>query len=1298
MPYIHPMSPPRRFIPSCFKGLPVCDHWNELRHAIQKYQVVIVTGETGSGKTTQLPKICLAAGRGQKKKIACTQPRRIAAISVAERVAAELGAWGSRHVGYKIRFNSNVKKETVIKFITDGMLLAEMQRDRFLNAYDTIIVDEAHERSLNIDFILGSLRRLVKKRKDLKVIITSATMDTEKFMEAFPGARTCHIGGRGFPVDIVYKEPERDERGREPCIVESTVDAVREILRSDPHGGDILVFLPTESDILETVRILRSGSGSTGEAGARGRQHADILPIFGRLSAGEQRRIFQKSGRRKVVVATNIAETSITVPGITYVVDSGLARISRYSITSRTRALPVLPISKASAMQRAGRAGRVQPGVCIRLYSEEDFENRRQYTPPEILRSNLAEVILRLASMGLGSAENFPFVDPPSRQAIREGMTTLREIGAIDIRGRITKRGRMMARLPIDPRIARVIIEAKDAGCLHPALVVAAALSIQDPRERPLEKSKEADRAHARFMDAESDFCTFLNIWQEFHCISVQGKSRNEMRRFCRQNFLSWNRMQEWTDIYNQFATILFEAGLVSKGEKGRLDRKILMPCSHAPQFRDKKMREKLHRALLAGFLSHAACRIKTGGYMAARGREVHIFPGSALFNLKPDWLVAVEFVRTSKLFARTAAVIKPEWIEEAGGEFCSRHVGEPVWSRSRGETVANERITLWGLTIVEARCILYKKIDSRRAREIFIAQGLATGDIKKRYDFLEYNQSLLRKYLEMESRTRKHGILADQEVLASFYRSAIEKLENLSGKKICGLADLSRAIRLAGSDSMLRLTEEFLKEHCTVPEELSMFPGHIDVDGNTISLKYRFQIGDPADGVTAVIPVHIVEDLNPLSFQWLVPGLLKEKVEALLKMLPKKFRKSLVPVPETAEVLARMIEPGKIGIRHALEKAIEGKKGIKITRDAWPSEQELPVHLRMHFEIIGKGGKVVARGDDLAKLKKELFENPGTVSVASLQVPEVKRARRKWEKRDITISQYQELPESVEAGRGIRLYPAVAPGRDRKHVDIILAGSRKEAARLTGQGIRGLVFSALEPQFRYIRKECMKIQIPGIEKALAFLGTREQIAKKTYLMIEKELCGTWERPPSPSELDDFIQKLKPVMASRAKEAADIVSMIASSAASAISEISALKQNRFSGPISKAIAHELEAGLRELLDDSFPASCTLGELENYTRYIRAIRIMAQRAVSDPSKQKAKLDSLSEVRKIIRAANSYLSGDKAGDEPDHAEEAAIIIMMCRELIVSVYAPEIGAMKGISVKKIRKRWQELQPLLA
>ncbi len=1278
-------SSPLPIIPTCFKGLPICDSWEELKTAIREHQVIIVTGETGSGKTTQLPKICLAAGRGRKKQIACTQPRRIAAISVAERVAAELGTWGRRHVGYKIRFSRSDDRHTRIKFITDGMLLAEMQRDRYLRAYDTIIVDEAHERSLNIDFILGALRKLVEKRRDLKVIITSATMDTEKFMEAFNNAASYHIGGRGYPVDIIYREPQRDDKGREPCITDATVEAVRDILRKDIHG-DILVFLPTESDIMETVRILDSWLKH--DPHHKG-QAVDVLPIYGRLSASEQKRIFQHTHRRKIVVATNIAETSITVPGITYVVDSGLARISHYSISSRTRALPVLPISKASAMQRAGRAGRVKPGICIRLYSQEDFEARRDYTPPEILRSNLAEVILRLSAMGLGSAEKFPFIDPPSRQAIREGMTTLREIGAIDIRGRITKTGRIMARMPIDPRIARVILQAREDRCLHAALIVAAALSIQDPRERPSEKQEEADRAHAGFADPESDFCTFINIWQAFHGIAADGGSRNSMRRFCRSHFLSWNRMREWSDIYRQFIQILKEAGLISQAQAASLEN-MVMPHRHL----HRETRDKLHRSILAGFLSHAAYRADTGEYIAVRGREVHIFPGSALFKLRPQWLVAVEFVRTSRLFARTAAMIKPEWIEEIGAHFCRHHIGEPRWSRQRGEAVATERVTLWGLTVVEARTIDYKKINREKAREVFITQGLAQANLRKRFPFMQHNAALLKKYLEIEARTRQHGVLADQEVLAEFYRTALSELENTTGKFICGEADLSRAIRVAGGDQKLRLTEGFIKRHCRVPEELSMFPGHIKVQGHTISLTYRFQVGDPADGVTARIPVHILEDMEAARFEWLVPGLLKEKVEALLKGLPKKTRKALVPVPRTVSSILPALRQDGRSIRQALEKALMDIMKVRVTRDMWPDEQALPTHLRMHFQVMDQRKRTIAKGDDLRQLQRRTGSSQSHRGSTMPDTREIRQVRKRWERQGITLSNYPDLPDVIETGRKgtvTRLFPAVACRG--QGVDIVLATSRNESARLTRQGIMRLVVLELEPQFGYIKKMCRKTCATCTREAMQFSAHFRSLSDNTFDMICTELTGTWDSPPSRRTLQEFIQDLRPRMAMDAEKILELVHQAVLLGSETYEAVSRLRSGRFAGPATMNIANTLESDISTLFPQDFPACVTSEELRHYPRYLKAIGIMAQRAEAAPAKQEQKLASLQPVSEIFTAVGIYSGSARAGST-ETGKEIRRLVGMCRELMVSVYAPELGVAKGTSVKRIRKLWDEIR----
>ncbi|MCD4755302.1 MAG: ATP-dependent RNA helicase HrpA, partial [Deltaproteobacteria bacterium] len=789
--------------------------WDDLVSALSQNQVIIVSGETGSGKTTQLPKICLAAGRGTHRKIACTQPRRVAAITVAARVAEELGPQGPRLVGYKIRFRDSTVPETRIKFVTDGMLLAEVQQDPKLRAYDTIIVDEAHERSLNIDFLLGILRRLLPTRPELKVIITSATMDTAHFCQAFGKVPVIEIAGRGYPVEIQYKPIEQDEES-DITTVEKVIFATEKIRRKDPFG-DILVFLPTEREILETVKILKSGC----------EDNALVLPMYGRLAASDQKRIFRPAPVQKIVVATNVAETSITVPGIMYVVDSGLARIARYNVRSRTKALPIVPISRASADQRAGRAGRVHAGVCVRLYSEEDYEDRSEYTLPEIRRSNLAEVILRLYAMKLGPVDKFPFVDAPSSQAIKEGFTTLRELRALNAAGRLTRTGRIMAKLPLDPRISRMIIEARHENALKEVVIIASAMSIQDPRERPADKENQADQAHSSFKDPSSDLLTFIKMWNAYHKELKAGRSRNQIRKYCRENFLSYNRMQEWKDIHDQIMDILQEAEKFPQITKFPLNHQISQsPNSFSiTKSPNHQINRSIHCSVLSGFLGQIALKQEGSRYLAARGREVFLFPGSSLYKKGPKWIVATELIRTSRLFARTVAAVEPEWIEKLAGDLCIHSYSDPHWEKRRGEVMAWERVTLFGLPIVERRKVRYCKIDPTESREIFIRQALIPGEFKNKHPFLVHNMELISEVQDLEDRTRRRDIMVDEETLYSFYDQGLSEIENIlfkdksyKGKKgpvpevICNERSLARALRIANNDvPALCLTKEDL-------------------------------------------------------------------------------------------------------------------------------------------------------------------------------------------------------------------------------------------------------------------------------------------------------------------------------------------------------------------------------------------------------------------------------------------------------------------------------------------------------
>ncbi|RPI77401.1 MAG: ATP-dependent RNA helicase HrpA, partial [Desulfobacteraceae bacterium] len=769
---------PRLIFP---EQLPITAKQSEIIQAIRENQVVIISGETGCGKSTQIPKMCLAADRGLDGKIGCTQPRRIAAITISQRIAEELGQELGQSVGYKIRFRDKTNPQAYIKIMTDGMLLAETQADPKLYEYDTLIIDEAHERSLNVDFLLGIIKTLLKSRPELKLIITSATLDTEKFSEAFAKAPVIKVGGRLFPVEVEYwpLDPEKEEAG-ELTYIDLAVKAV-ERLQNRPDRGDILIFMPTEQDILETCERLE------------GRQYPGtfILPLYARLPASQQGRVYQVKGR-KIVVATNVAETSLTIPGIKYVIDTGLARISQYLPRTRTTSLPISPISQSSANQRKGRCGRVQNGVCIRLYAEEDYLARPLFTMPEILRSNLAEVILRMIFLGLGAVAKFPFIDPPSPKSVKDGYDLLLELGAIAWTGQehiLTDQGRAMARMPLDPRISRMMLAAQKEGCVPETAVIAAALSIQDPRERPLEKAAQADQVHAPFRDPQSDFITLLNVWNHYHHTWLRLKTQNKMRRFCKDYFLSFNRMREWIYIHEQIMHILKEQHL----DAGQRKTREITPALYAG----------VHRSILSGFLNNIALKKEKNLFQATKGREVTIFPGSGLFNKNADWIVAAEMVQTSRLFARTVAKIESVWLEELGAGLCKSSYTAPHWEKKRGEVRALEQVTLFGLVIVAGRSVSYGRIDPVESQRIFVQAALVEGQVNETLPFLKYNQELLAQVEKMEEKVRRRHLRADDATLAEFYR------QRLAG--ILDLRSLKKLIKDRGVDEFLRMQEQDL-------------------------------------------------------------------------------------------------------------------------------------------------------------------------------------------------------------------------------------------------------------------------------------------------------------------------------------------------------------------------------------------------------------------------------------------------------------------------------------------------------
>jgi ATP-dependent helicase HrpA len=1035
------------------EALPITSKKDDIVEAIRRHRVVVITGETGSGKTTQIPKMCLEAGRGISAIIGCTQPRRVAAITVAHRIAEELGEEVGRSVGYQIRFDDRTGKNNYIKIMTDGILLNEAQNDPFLRHYDTIIVDEAHERSLNIDFVLGILRTLLRKRKDLKVIITSATIDTEKFSRAFH-APIIEVSGRMYPVEVRYIPVDSTlEKTGEITHVDSALTALKKIMESR-YDGDTLIFMPTEQDIRDTCELIE----------AKLDYEATILPLFARLPWTEQRRIFLPSSSRKIVVATNVAETSITIPGIRYVIDTGLARISQYNPRSRTTSLPVRAISKSSADQRKGRCGRVQNGICIRLFDKADYEDRPLFTEPEILRSNLAEVILRMLSLNLGAISLFPFIDPPHPKNIRDGIEILKELGAIEAgtqdtdadnarQYELTARGKMMARLPIDPRISRMIIEAVKEGCVEEILVIAAALSIQDPRERPAESEKEADKIHASFADPSSDFLTLLRIWNQYHGQMHTPKSKNRVKKFCREHYLSYRRMREWIDVYAQLKEILDEQGWkISK----RMDAD------------GKDLYEGIHKSILSGYLSNIATKKEKNIYMAAKGKEVMIFPGSGLFNKGWSWIVAAEMIETSRLFARMAANIKIDWLERLGGDLCRATCSEPHWSRDRGEVVAYEQVTLFGLLIVPRRPVSYGRINPDEASEIFIRNALMEGNLKKPFPFLIHNQEVIERISCMEDKIRRRNLLTDEESIARFYR------ERLPG--IYDVRTLQKLIRERGSDSFLHMKEEDVLQRKAEDEELSLYPDEVILDRHRFPCAYRFAPGTAEDGVTLKVPIHMVSALTATSADWVIPGLLRDKVSALLKNLPKEYRKQLPPPAHTCDAILSEMNEREGSLFSSLSKIINAKFGIDIPVSLW-APNALAEHLQIRVAVIDAQGKEVAASRDICELRKGI--------IAGVESTAFNKARLSWEKTGLTAWDFGELPEEIALESRDFFEGYAYPGLEAGEgcVNIRVFKSRQDADASHKRGVMALYAMHFKSELKYLRKA---ITFPGDTKIWA--------------------------------------------------------------------------------------------------------------------------------------------------------------------------------------------------------------------
>lgn len=1263
--------------------LPISSRKDEIIQAIQQHQVVVVAGDTGSGKTTQLPKICLEAGRGAGKNlIGCTQPRRIAAVSVTERLQEELAA--PELVGYKIRFSDRTGPQTKIKFMTDGVLLAETQGDRSLRRYDTIIIDEAHERSLNIDFLLGCLHGLLAERSDLKLIIASATIDTEKFSRHFGAAPIIQVEGRTYPVTIEYcpagTETEEDEAAKD--LSELVSEQVRRVMSK--AGGDILVFMPTERDILETSDALRKQL----------HDQALVLPLFGRLQGGEQRRIFQAAQLRKIIVATNVAETSITVPGIETVIDTGLARISRYSPRSGTTSLPVARVSRASCNQRAGRCGRIGPGRCIRLYSEEDYLSRPEFTLPEILRSNLAEVILQMTALHLPPPSKFPFLDPPAPQSVSDGYRTLRELGALTPEHRLTGRGTIMARLPLDPRISRMIIESADLGSLREVSIIAAALAIQDPRIVPAEKKEKARQAHLQFAVPGSDLLTLVTLWDACRSGSRTVPSSSVLRRFCTSNFCSWQRIREWFDIHEQILRILSQHEEFAPALM-RMSADEAAPASP----------ESVHQAVTAGFLRNIALKKEKNTYLISGNREAVIFPGSQLYNKGGQWLVATDFIQTSQLFARMAANIDVSWLERLGGDLCKRSYSDPHWEKKAGQVLALEKVTLFGLVIAADRKVNYGRISQQaaaEARTIFIRAALIPGELEGTYPFLQHNLDLLRRLEELEERLRRRGMLADEQALYEFYDQRLGVVyDRFTLNRF--LRDKAKEQQPGSeADAFLQMKEEDICRNQPDSEDLYRFPETLATPQGRLKLHYCFQPGQEEDGVTVDIPASCCAALSPALFEWLVPGLLPEKVLALLRSLPKRLRRQLVPLPDAADALLDSLNIQHGSLYPALEQAIFRRFQLTVTRADWQLDA-VPVHLRMRFRLCDEQGQTISCTRSFHELTEHCALPKQSNSKGS---PPARSGAALPSSTGITSWNFDTPPQPLAVHDAQKRmtglhHPALfleEKNGQAQSVALRYIPDPEQARSLNRAGLRFLYGLQFPGEISAISKEC-KAVVAGQTASWLSLGLKGGAAAMNELLRHCVLDRLFQLDdmdalPSTSEFAATVAALKGQ--SLLKQANVLLNQIVDLLAVRKQTQTVLVQSRqrcgnVGGGQSRFA--EYQQLLEGVVPQDFLAQLPLAELPDRKRWLLALAKRIERAEHGPLKDTEKAKRVQPFIEHLRRLTQENNGPRC---PACREELTLFRRMVEEFKVSVFAPEIGTAAPVSEKRLdaqRKRVEEL-----
>jgi len=1210
--------------------LPLTGCKDEILAAIRDHRVVIVAGETGSGKTTQLPKICLELGRGVAGLVGHTQPRRLAARTVAERIAEELDTALGDAVGYQVRFTARVGAGTRVKLMTDGILLAEIAQDRMLRRYDTLIIDEAHERSLNIDFILGYLKRLLPRRPDLKVVITSATIDVERFSQAFGGAPVIEVSGRTYPVEVRYRPVEEDADQ-----VEAIGDAVDELSAEGP--GDILVFLSGEREIRDTADALAG----------RVKPGTEILPLFARLSTVEQHRVFAAHPGRRIVLATNVAETSLTVPGIRYVVDPGTARISRYSHRLKVQRLPIEPVSQASANQRAGRCGRVADGICIRLYEEQDFLARPEFTDPEILRTNLASVILQMAALGLGDVADFPFLDPPDRRSVRDGVDLLVELGALDADQRLTALGRRLAQVPIDPRLGRMVLAGNENGALREVLVIASALSIQDPRERPADRQDAATQAHARFRDKDSDFLSYLNLW---HYLMEKQKelSGNQFRKLCRAEFLNYLRVREWQDLHTQVRQVARTLG-------GSLNSTPAPP-------------QRIHQALLSGLLSHVGVKdAEKGDYLGARGARFAVFPGSTLFRRTPRWVTAAELVETNRLWARVCARIEPEWLEPLAGHLVRRSYSEPHWDAGRGAVMAYERVTLYGIPIVTRRLVNYGRVDAELARELFIRHALVEGDWDTRHAFSHDNARLLADVEELEHRARRRDIVVDDEVLFDFYDQRIGP-EAVSGRHFDTWWKKTRRAQ----PELLTLDRATLVNATATAGAVRTadYPDVWRQDRLELPLRYRFEPGAADDGVTVEILLPVLGRVRPEPFAWQVPGLREELVIALIRTLPKPLRREFVPVPDYARAALAQLSTPDGDLLDALESQLRRLAGVPVPHDAWQPDN-VPEHLRMNFRVVSEAGEVLAEGRDLGALQRELAPRVRE-SLAATAPGLAQRGLRDW-----TIGTLPSTVEQDRAGYRVTGYPALVDEGDSVAVRVFETPAEQRVAHRAG--VRRLLRLALPAPATLVQGRLTN------EAKLALLrGPHGNVNALLDDCADCAVDALMASPPGEVPFDEAAYRTL-LGRVRAGLTATVLAVLGY-----VREIVALAAEV--EPLVTAAPEPARTDLREqlagLVYPGFVTASGWRHLPEVPRYLRAMQRRLARLAENPGRDREQLRGIAALQREYAQLSAQAP-------PGHPAREALdeIRWMIEEVRVAVYAQALGTAYPVSDKRIRRALDEL-----